>query len=529
MQGQLTYAEAIALGDLPDIHNRESTDSRVIVVHGFGVSVKVNRGHLVIASGDGHNRQETKLSRIERTVRRIIILNANGYISFDAVKWCRDVGIELIYTDQFGNVVTSTTPMGDYTSLRRAQAFAGVGGPYETTGLRVTKAILARKLSGQAANLRLMGHHKAASQVDERAQRIAESSDIDQCRGYEGDAASIYWGAWTGTVGIPWKESHAVKLPAHWGVYVSRASLVSNRARGATDPVNAMLNFCYWLAESECVLACHAVGLDPEFGVLHLDKDGRNSFALDLMEVIRPEVDRFVLEMIGAIGDNPRSFHRAEFTETREGLCRLVAPLTHELAEQSIRWGRILAPIAEEYAGMFASPATGAVRFDKPTRDKVIMRAPAKHATAKKGSSKPAHIELPSSVSQLVPEDVWESVSLLLPQPKTTGRTPIDSRAVLAGILCVELHGSTWRKIPHTLGVSDRTCRTRLQEWKQAGIWETVLATASQERIGKHESSKQSVSSSVHTGPKAIRHLRQAIGRPMRVAGQHSGFESPSP
>ncbi len=42
----------------------------------------------------------------------------------------------------------------------------------------------------------------------------------------------------------------------------------------------------------------------------------RQSFALDMIEPVRPEVDAFVLDML-----ERRSFRKAEFTETEEGHC----------------------------------------------------------------------------------------------------------------------------------------------------------------------------------------------------------------
>ena len=46
------------------------------------------------------------------------------------------------------------------------------------------------------------------------------------------------------------------------------------------------------LLESEARLAAAALGLDPGLGVLHLDTPNRDSLACDLMEAVRPQVDR---------------------------------------------------------------------------------------------------------------------------------------------------------------------------------------------------------------------------------------------
>jgi hypothetical protein len=130
------------------------------------------------------------------------------------------------------------------------------------------------------------------------------------------------------------------------------ASAASNRK--AERPVNAMLNYLYSLVEAEAILACQTVGLDPGLGIVHADAKGRQSLALDLMEPVRPEVDAFVLDMI-----ERRTFRKAEFAETSDGHVRLLAPLTHELAETMPRWAKSLGPIAEHVAHAFGKAMDG--------------------------------------------------------------------------------------------------------------------------------------------------------------------------
>ena len=73
--------------------------------------------------------------------------------------------------------------------------------------------------------------------------------------------------------------------------------------------------------------------------------------AFALMEPIRPAVDGFVL---GAL--QTRRFRKADLFETREGICRLMPSLTHELSETSVQWAKELAPVTERVAQMlFAS------------------------------------------------------------------------------------------------------------------------------------------------------------------------------
>jgi hypothetical protein len=63
------------------------------------------------------------------------------------------------------------------------------------------------------------------------------------------------------------------------------------------------------------------------------------------MEPIWPHVDRYVLELL-----HSRSFRASDFHETRKGSCRILTPLSHELAETATQWAALVAPVAERVA-----------------------------------------------------------------------------------------------------------------------------------------------------------------------------------
>jgi hypothetical protein len=121
------------------------------------------------------------------------------------------------------------------------------------------------------------------------------------------------------------------------------------------------MNYLYSLVEAEAILACQVVGLDPGLGIVHADAKGRQSLALDIMEPVRPEVDAFVLDMV-----ERRTFRKAEFTETTDGHVRLLAPLTHELAETMPQWAKSLGPIAEHVAHAFGNAMDGSYSAATP-------------------------------------------------------------------------------------------------------------------------------------------------------------------
>jgi CRISP-associated protein Cas1 len=71
-----------------------------------------------------------------------------------------------------------------------------------------------------------------------------------------------------------------------------------------------------------------AAGLDPTIGILHGNARGQHGLVFDLMEPLRPIVDRKILEFVQS-----RTFHAAYFTLANNGCCRL----NPELARNVVR------------------------------------------------------------------------------------------------------------------------------------------------------------------------------------------------
>lgn len=125
--------------------------------------------------------------------------------------------------------------------------------------------------------------------------RICENKDT--LRGYEGEAASVYFGVLDELI-LQQKKDF---------IFQGR-----NR-RPPRDNVNAMLSFVYTLLTNAMASALETVGLDPYVGFIHADRPGRVSLALDLMEELRSVLaDRFVLTLINKKIVSARDFQHQE-------------------------------------------------------------------------------------------------------------------------------------------------------------------------------------------------------------------------
>ena len=75
-------------------------------------------------------------------------------------------------------------------------------------------------------------------------------------------------------------------------------------------------------------------------------------------------------------------------------------------------------------------------------------------------------------------DEQWSKIEPLLPPPRKNpkgGPTPKPNRPCLEGILWVLRSGASWQHLPRNEGYpSYSTCRRRLIEWEEAGVWLTV-------------------------------------------------------
>ena len=110
-------------------------------------------------------------------------------------------------------------------------------------------------------------------------------------------------------------------------------------------PACAALTYLYAILEAESRIAVLAAGLDPVLGLLHADIQCRDSLVFDVMEPVRPAVDAFLLDFLTS-----HRFTARELVERLDGQCRLLPPLTEELASTAPLWARRVRPIAQHLA-----------------------------------------------------------------------------------------------------------------------------------------------------------------------------------
>jgi CRISPR-associated endonuclease Cas1 len=314
----------------------------VITLFGYGISVHVERGHLIVRDGIATERRTWRFPRVGHGLKRLVVIGSDGAISLAALRWLADQHAAFAMLDRDGKVLATTGPVSASDArLRRAQSLTGES----ETGLAIAKELISQKLVGQQrVALKYFQSSTVAFAIMAARNRLATAESSEAILRCEADGAQAYWKAWH-TLPINYPRVDVPRIPEHWKTFGGRMSALTQSPRLAVNPPNAMLNYLYALLESEARLALAALGLDPGIGVLHKDTRTRDSLASDLIEPVRAQVEAYLLDWI-----TKEPLRRQWFYEERNGNCRLMSSLAIRLSETCTIWRRAVAPFAEGIA-----------------------------------------------------------------------------------------------------------------------------------------------------------------------------------
>jgi CRISPR-associated protein Cas1 len=307
--------------------------------------------------GEGWFRRERRWNRATGQLRRLIVGASSGYVTLDALAWCQAAGVAVVIVDSDGEVMLAPGAYrSDDARLRRVQA-----APPDALAVEAAALTLTAKLSGQSDVARtVLDRPDVAATIDGLAEAMATATDVDALRQLEASAAAVYFDTWCQhpATTLRFAKSDVSRVPAHWPTFDGRRSLLSRGVspRHAERPLNGVANLLFKLAGIEARLAALAVGLDPGLSLsgLHADARGGDGLAWDLLEPVRPSVDRFVLELVAE-----RTFTRTDFVERSDGSVRIAPRLVQELAGTMPMWAKLVAPHAEAIAHLLGRAVRG--------------------------------------------------------------------------------------------------------------------------------------------------------------------------
>jgi CRISPR-associated endonuclease Cas1 len=326
----------------------------VLTLHGYGVRVTVQAGHLQLEDGIGLERRKLRLPRVNHRLKRLVCISEDGFVTLSALKWLTETGASFVMLDRLGKVRVVTGPTSaSEARLRRSQAMA----LSEGRALPIARELMIAKLNGQESLVReKLKNVNVANVIAELRDRLSQAETIDAVRAIESRAASEYWAAWR-DIPVLFPQKDLSRIPAHWLTFGSRHSPLTGGPRLSVNPANSLLNYTNAVAESECRLATCVCGLDPGIGFVHKDTANRDSLALDLIETIRPAIEAWLLDWLLR-----EPLRRSHFFETPSGNCRMSSELCSKLSETAPTWAKLVAPWAEFVARTLWSTSASRMR-----------------------------------------------------------------------------------------------------------------------------------------------------------------------
>jgi CRISP-associated protein Cas1 len=260
-------------------------------------------------------------------------LDSDGSISLDVIKWLSQQHIPLVLLSWQGEVVSVVGDGAVYDPrLREAQLAAQNNG----SGLRISIELIREKITNSRHTLEILPPSPVVDAAADKLQATVEvlhetpQERIDELRLVEARAAYAYFAAWQ-MLPLRWKGTGRKPISPEWHHVVARPLMVGYNNRHASHPVNAMLNYAYAVLESQVRIATVSQALDPKIGYLHACRLGRAALVYDLMEPLRPQVDRLVLDFVHSHTLSP-----SDFVLGTNGICRLHPQLAKQVAELTV-------------------------------------------------------------------------------------------------------------------------------------------------------------------------------------------------
>ena len=247
-------------------------------------------------SRDGEN----VVVKVENSERfRIPVHNIEGIVSFgflgaspSLMALCAERKVALSFVSDYGRFLGRVSGSVSGNVLLRREQYRVADDEFRSLALarlfiagKITnsKTVLQRAIRDHSGRLNIVALEEAIAKLVIKQKQTLKARHANELRGYEGEAAMVYFSVFDHLI-LHQKEDFFME---------------GRSRRPPLDYVNAMLSFAYTLLMHEVRAALESVGLDPCVGFMHVDRPGRQSLALDMMEELRPFfADRLVLSLI---------------------------------------------------------------------------------------------------------------------------------------------------------------------------------------------------------------------------------------
>lgn len=289
------------------------------------------------------------VKREGRTIKRLRLMDVDQLLLFGRVELSSGAvvllarrNVDVVFCTLKGAYRARLTTRASKNVVLRLAQMRRAAEP--ETALGIARAIAAGKIAHQRQVL-LRAQRKlksddvaeAVGQMRRLADRARRETSIDTVRGYEGQAAALYF-----------RNFGRLIRSEHF-------TFTHRTRRPPRDPVNAALSFGYALLTTLSETAVLQCGLEPMVGFFHQPAYGRPSLVLDLIEEFRPLIDGLVLRMVNRRQLGPSDFQEHSAASLAAVLAEPAAPAAPQSAKSNGRDERSAGRSGEQ-VGRLPSP-----------------------------------------------------------------------------------------------------------------------------------------------------------------------------
>jgi CRISPR-associated protein Cas1 len=313
----------------------KTDDCAQLILSGFGLFLGKKSERLIVRKG----KQVVYQFPFFR-IQEVVIASKGISVSSDLLEELCVRGIRLNFWGTTGKpYALITSPHLNATIQTRRDQLEAFN---DQRGFQFSRSVVEGKVRNQEKLLRYFAKYLKKTDY-ERFEKINAAADglraqWKKVKDLEGDSIDARRGALMGIEGMAGR----VYWEAVSELMKGRTEFLGREHRGATDFVNSMLNYGYGILYGNVWGAVLNAGLEPFAGFLHVDRPGKPSLVLDLVEEFRqPVVDRAVLSAVN-LGMSVRMENGLLDRESRELISarvleRLVAPERHLGKDYQVR------------------------------------------------------------------------------------------------------------------------------------------------------------------------------------------------
>jgi len=300
----LVFGREPFAGHRPALQDRtprvaKTEDLAQVILSGYGIYLgkKSERLQIKVAGKVAKDANGSTYEFPFFRLSEVVIASRGVSFSSDLLEEFCERGIRLSFLDYAGRpyAMLSSPTLTATVESRREQLKAFD----DARGLEFARAVVRGKIRNQRHLLLYCGKYlrqsnperhnavgelaKQLRQLELQARKVAGATIAEKRQellGLEGVAGRLYW--------------QGFKM-----IVEDKAEFMGRVHRGADDPLNALLNYGYGILYGHVWGAVAHAGLEPFAGFLHVDRPGKPSLILDLVEEFRqPVVDRTVIAFV---------------------------------------------------------------------------------------------------------------------------------------------------------------------------------------------------------------------------------------